>query len=263
MVSQDKLIKMGIRYTDSLFEEIINRLSQGVLTSDTLEEFLAQTKEYTTNNPLVSTGYDGTLLKLILQETNNHKFSRPSQKELTRVVIENNVGELIKNVGEDIKDSVRDIVKTGYNEGLPQEAIAENIRNEVSVIKNTRARAIARTEVARTATISDFIISKERGATHFYVECRNTACPVCKEAWHKGWTEENDATYNPSDKSAGGRGWIGDKIYSMGDTKMLPPIHPNCRCVPYFVKESDIPDGATVVKETPTTTQTTTTTEPL
>ena len=54
MVSQDKLIKDGIRYTDKLFDEISRRLEKGVLDSDTLEEFLRKTKEYTTNNPLVS-----------------------------------------------------------------------------------------------------------------------------------------------------------------------------------------------------------------
>ena len=63
MVSQDKLIKQGIQYTDALFEEIINRLNQGILYTDTLESFLEQTKEDTTANPLVSTGYDSTRLR--------------------------------------------------------------------------------------------------------------------------------------------------------------------------------------------------------
>ena len=247
MPSSDKLIKQGIRYTDKLFDEISKRLEAGVKSSDTLEAFLDATSEYTAKNPLISSGYDETMLRLILQETNNHKFSRPSQKELARVTIENYVGDLIVDVGEDIKDSVREIVKDGYNNNLSQDEIAANISNRVSVIKNKRARAIARTEVARTATVSDYIINKERGATHWYVECRNTACPVCKHAWHDGWTEENDSSFTPSDSSAGGKGWIGDKIYPMSDTSSLPPIHPNCRCVVYFVNEKDIPEKGVIV----------------
>lgn len=239
MPSQDKLIKAGIRYTDALFREIDNRLRQGVRTSDTLEAFLVKTKEYTTNNPLVTSGYMDRMLSIILQETNNHKFSRPTQKELTRITIENRVGEKIMDVGDDIKNSVRDIVKEGYNQGLSQDEIAEQISHRIGVIKNKRARAIARTEIARTATVSDYVISKERGATHFYVECRNTACPVCKKAWHSGWTEENDDTYTPHDKSAGGKGWIGDKTYKMSQTDKLPPIHVNCRCVAYFIKKEE------------------------
>ena len=155
MVSQDKLIKTGIKYTDALFEEIIRRLEQGILTSDTLEEFLEKTREHTSANPLVSSGYDSTMLNIILSETNNHKFSRPAQKQLVRVTIENYVGDLIRNVGEDIKKDVRDIVKEGYDNNFSQDEIAKNITEKVTRIKNTRARAIARTEIARTATTSD------------------------------------------------------------------------------------------------------------
>ena len=265
MPSQNKLIKQGIQYTDSLFDEISKRLEQGVRASDSLEAFLDKYNKAFPDkgNPLLALGYDTEMLKLILSETNNHKFSRPAQKELVRVTIESQVGDLIVDVGEDIKNSVRDIVKDGYDNNLSQDEIAANISSKVSAIKGRRARAIARTEIARTATISDYVINKERGATHFYVECRNTACPVCKEAWHKHWSKSNDESFTPSDSSAGGKGWIGDKVYSMSDTMMLPPIHPNCRCVPYFISEDDVPEGISVEKPTPKETTATTTTKPV
>ena len=206
MVSKDKLIKTGIKYTDELFDEIIRRLEKGVLDNDTLEAFLEATKEYTTNNPLVSTGYTDTMLALILAETNNHKFSRPSQRELTRVTIENYVGTLIANVGEDIKQTVRDIV-------------TKRISDEVEGIKNKRARTIARTEIARTATVSDYIIAKERGATYYTVNCRSTRCPICKKMY-----------CNTSETG-------GDVEYPIEDTSNLPPLHPNCRCSANFYKK--------------------------
>lgn len=239
MVSQDKLIKQGIKYTDSLFDEITKRLEQGVKASDTLEAFLDKYHKAfpDKDNPLITLGYDKEMLKIILSETNNHKFSRPAQKELVRVTIENRVGENIVDVGDEIRDSVREIVKDGYNNNLSQDKIAENISSKVSGIKNRRARAIARTEIARAATVSDYIINKEMGATHFYVECRNTACPICKAAWHKGWTIDSDDSFKPSDTSANGKGWIGDNLFSMNQTDKLPPIHPNCRCVPYFISD--------------------------
>ena len=214
MVSQSKLIKNGIRYTDALFKELDNRLQKGVEQSDTLEEFLEKTKDYTTSNPLVTTGYDKTLTNLVLAETNNHKFTRPAQKELARVTIENYVGNLISNVGEDIKADVRDIVKDGYNNKLPQDEIAKNISNKLDTIKNTRAKVIARTEIARTATCSDYIINKERGATKFVVDCRDTCCPLCEEVYN----------------------WKGIEYDMEEDIDMLPPYHPNCRCVPFFYK---------------------------
>lgn len=214
MPSQNKLIKQGIKYTDSLFEEISRRLALGIMQSDSLEDFLDKTSEFTMNNPLVLLGFQETLLKLILSETNNHKFSRPAQKELTRVTIENYVGDLITNVGEDIKANVRDIVKDGYNRNLSQNEIAENISKEIDFIKKKRARAIARTEIARTATVSDYIINKERGATHFKVDCRETCCKKC------------EAEYD----------WAGIE-FTIDETDKLPPLHPNCRCYAIFYKK--------------------------
>lgn len=219
MVSQSKLIKQGIKYTDALFKELDNRLAQGVKSSDTLEEFLDKTKPYTTNNPLVTTGYDAAMLNLILAETHNHKFTRPAQKELTRVTIENYVGDLITNVGEDIKQSVRDIVLEGYNKGLPQNEIASNISKQIETISNTRAKTIARTEIARTASVSDYIINKERGATHYVVDCRSTRCPVCQEEY--------------CDRSEIG----GDVEFDIDDISSLPPLHPNCRCEARYLKK--------------------------
>ena len=219
MPSQSKLIKQGIYLTDNVFDEIIQRVKKGVKSSDTLEHFLSKYKEYTNgngeNNPLVINGYKEKMLDIILKETNNHKFSRPSQKELVRVTIENRVGDLIVDVGDDIKTSVRDIIKEGYNKNLSQDEIAENITHRVGVIKNTRARVIARTEIARTATASDYVINKERGATHFTVDCRDTCCGICARDYNWGKIE-----------------------YTIDQVEMLPPRHPNCRCYAmFFIKE--------------------------
>ena len=220
MVSQAKLIKEGIRYTDALFLEISKRLANGVNQADTLEAFLEITKEYTTANPLVTSGYDTTMLKLILSETNNHKFTRPAQRELTRITIENYVGNLIRNVGEDIKASVRNIVREEYNKGSNPQKMAKRIHKEIDAINKKRARTIARTEVARTSTISEYVIAKEEGATHFTVSCRSTRCPKCKEKYCK-----NSQTG-------------GDVEYSIERTDMLPPLHPNCRCVAVFYNKN-------------------------
>lgn len=229
MPSQDKLIKQGIQYNDALFKEIIKRLEQGILTTDTLEAFLEATKEFTAKNPLISSGYNATMLRLILAETNNHRFSRPAQRELVRITIENYVGNLIVDIGEDIKETVRDVVKDGYNQGLSQYEIADNISKAVTTINNKRANVLARTEIARTATVSDYIINAERGATHFRVDCRGTCCEVCKHDYH----------------------W-GDVEYPISRTDMLPPRHPNCRCVPYFYDKNnpnDVPDSLTNARQ--------------
>ena len=219
MVSDEKLIKQGIKYTDALFKEIEKLLRQGVIQSDSLEAFLEQTKGYTTSNPLVTSGYDATMISLILAETNNHKFSRPAQKQLVRLTIEQYIGQLITNVGEDIKADVRDIVKEGYNNKLSQSEIADNISAKIQSIQKTRANVITRTEIARAATVSDYIINKERGATHFVVECRSTRCEKCEELYCKS-------------SQIGG-----DVEFTIDQVDMLPPLHPNCRCHAAFYKK--------------------------
>ena len=230
MPSKQKLIKQGIKYTDSLFDELSKRLEKGVKASDTLEAFLEKTAGYTSGNPLVESGYYDKMMKLILQETNNHKFSRPAQKELARVTIEQYIGDLITNVGEDIKNDVRDIVKQGYNDGLSRQEIAENISNKIESIGKTRANVIARTEIARTASVSDYIINKERGATYFTVGCRNTCCEKCALEYH--------GVDNPTVDNSSREFTQGTPVkFNMDQTDKLPPLHPNCRCYPIFYKK--------------------------
>ena len=219
MVSQSKLIKNGIKYTDALFGEISKRLADKCLVNDSLESFLEDTQEYTAQNPLVVSGYKDTLLNLILAETNNHRFSRPSQRELTRITIEEHVGNLITDVGEEIRQKIRTIVTEEYNQGSNPQKMAKRITDEINTIKNKRARTIARTEVARTSTISDYIIAKERGATHYTVDCRSTRCDKCK------------ALYCKTNKTGG------DVEFDIDDTDNLPPLHVNCRCSANFYKK--------------------------
>ena len=226
MVSEQKLIKSGIGYTDRLFDEIKKRLTSDISQYDSVEDYLAAHSEYVVSNPLTTTGYDMVMTKLIIQSLNNVKFSRQAQRKLTQLTIENAVGDLITNVGEDIKQSVRDIIKTGFEESKAPVDIAKDIENRIDVINKTRARAIARTEVKRTTTISNYIVSKERGADAYYVDCHPEACPLCEEYFGEG-------------KDAPGDNKGHDNIYPIDDTEHLPPVHPNCRCSATFIKQSD------------------------
>ena len=223
MVSDEKLIKQGIRYTDRLFEEIKRRLTRDIDKYDTVEDYLAAHSDYVISNPLVVSGYQETMTRLIMQSTNNVKYSRQAQRKLTQVVIENQVGNLITNVGEDIKTAVRDIVKTGFEEHKAPPEIAKDIETQVDTINSTRAKAIARTEVKRANTVSNYVVSKERGATAYYVDCHPEACELCVEYYGEGDNAPGDD-----------RGH--DNIYPIDDTEHLPPVHPNCRCSATFVK---------------------------
>lgn len=227
MVSDEKLIKHGIKYTDRLFEEIKRRLTRDIEKYDTVEEYLAAHEEYTVQNPLKTTGYDAVMTKLISQSVTNVKFSRQAQRKLTQVTIENAVGDLISNVGEDIRMSVRDIIKNGYAEKKAPIDIAKDIETKIDSINKTRARTIARTEVKRANTISNYIIANERGANAYYVDCHPEACPLCVEYYGEG-------------ENAPGNDRGHDIIYPIDDTEHLPPVHPNCRCSATFIRSDEV-----------------------
>ena len=243
MVSEQKLIKTGINYTDRLFNEIKRKVTQDLEHSDSLEQFLERTKDYTISNPLITTGYMGRMSQLVAQATYNTRFARASQRQLVRTVIQNQVGHLITNMGEDLKQNIRDVVKQGYDEGLHSREIAKNISKEIDTINNTRAKAIARTEVARTQTISDYIVAKEKGATSYSVVCRPDCCEYCAEIY----AELTDAEYTSLQEDVengnnDGRLIGGDKLFSMDNTDDLPPYHPNCRCSVNFNYDNERTD---------------------
>lgn len=261
MVSEDKLIKQGIRKTDAWFEQFKKRVNRDLSLCDTYEEFVERTSEYTISNILVTSGYADEMSSIVTKALNNHKFARASQRELLEQTINNNVGLLIQNVGEDIKETVRTVVKEGYDKGLGPREIGKNINKEIDTINNTRARTIARTEVKRTDTVANYVRHNSRGAIGFVVQCRPDCCPLCAETYDEEMTAEKQQETldyieeikahnkeHPDDKiddpllRGKGEALGGDVQFSMDDTDMLPPLHPNCNCTARYVYGTDDED---------------------
>lgn len=255
MVSEQKLIKQGIRKTDTWFEQFKKRIAHDLSLCDTYEEFIERTQAYTTGNILLTSGYADEMSNIVTTALNNHKFARASQRELIEQTINNNVGLLIQNVGEDIKETVRTVVKEGYDKGLSSREIGKNINKEIDTINNTRARTIARTEVKRTDTVATYVRHSSNGAIGFVVECRPDCCPLCAETYDEERTAEQQQEvldyikeledYNkgkPADEKIDdpllrgkGERLGGDVQFSMDETDMLPPLHPNCNCTAKYI----------------------------
>lgn len=249
MVDEDKLIRRGIRLTDAWFKQFKKQIEHDLRLCKTYEEFIERTKEYTTANILISSGYSAEMQELITQILNNHEFERASQRELLEQTINLNVAFLIQDVGDEIKQTVRDIVKRGYDEGSHPSVIAKEINISIDGINRKRARTIARTEVKRTDTIASYVQHKNDGAKGFTVQCRPDCCPLCAEDYaHKDpivqkqrldWINQvkrenkgKPKAEQIDDPLLHGKGeTIGGNVkFTMEDTDMLPPRHPNCRC---------------------------------
>jgi hypothetical protein len=218
---QEKLIKQAVKKNDVFFDRFKKRVERDIGSCKTYAQFVERTADYTTANILINSGYADDISSILTQVLNDHKYVRASQRQLLEETINAHVGLLIQDVGEAIKETVREVVKQGYDEGLHPTEIAKNITAKIDVINNTRARTIARTEVKRTDTVANYIRHKEKGATGFTVQCRPDCCELCQETY-----EDVDTTDKP---------YVGGDVdFTMDDTDMLPPLHPNCRCTAMF-----------------------------
>lgn len=214
MVSTDKLIKVGVKYSDKYFDDLIQYYIRTYNNNESLEEFLADLGEYGVSNPLDAGGFNDTLTNIICSSLNDIRFSRPAQKALMNNIIKQTTGELITNVGDTVRDSVRDIVTRGYNsKTLSNQKVADEISSTLTSINKKRARTIARTEIKRAQTTSNYVIAKERGANAYKYKCGAEPCNICK-------------------KDCG-------KVFPITDLQHLPPRHPNCTCGVTFYVDPD------------------------
>lgn len=220
----EKLIRNGIKYNDQLFDTILKRIEPHVYDSETYEEFLEKTAPFTVQNPLLTLGADEHAINSALLSIAGNKYSYEANRKLTEQAIQDTTAQLVTNVGEDVKQTIRDTMQKGFKENKLRQDIMKDLTQNVEAINNTRAKVIYRTEIKRAQTVSNYISAKERGANSFYCNC-NDPCPICDEQY-----------------DGGGRDSI---IYSMDEINMLPPVHPNCRCVAVFIKDDSIGDEST------------------
>lgn len=222
MALDDKLIHNGIKYTDRLFRTILKRIEPHVYDSETFEEFLEKTAPYTIENPMLTLGAIEHASNSVLLSVTGNKYSYEANRKLTEQAIQDTTAQLVTNVGEDIKQTIRDTIKEGFRENKLRQDIMKDLTQNVDAINNKRAKVIYRTEIKRAQTISNYISAKERGANAFYCNC-NDPCEICDDQYNGGGP--------------------GSMIYSMNDDiDMLPPspVHPNCRCSAVFIKDDDI-----------------------
>lgn len=198
----NKLIKLGVKTSDQYFKEISDEYSRLYTRASDYAEF----EQYYTYSPIetLMTGYTENMMNLVGQGISDIRFSRPAQQALFKTVINERVATLVTNVNEDTRESIRDIVKQSYRDGLSTKDVAKEITNTCDSINRTRGRTIARTEIKQAQTTANYIRAKERGANVYDYVCGHNPCDLC---------EEDCGSTFPID-----------------DLDHLPPRHPNCMC---------------------------------
>ena len=79
MASVDKLIKVGVKYSDKYFEDLKELYIRAYSNCMSFEEFLNETSDYSIGNPLDAGGFNETLTNLVASSINDIRFSRPAE----------------------------------------------------------------------------------------------------------------------------------------------------------------------------------------
>lgn len=140
----------------------------------------------------------------------SNKTPSATVKQLQETVKQSSM-EYITKLGEDYKKRAGKIVADGLrNKTMPSE-ISKQLSNELNI---TRARAdtIARTETMRAANLGSYSQAKRDGMTHYIIDNRAEACKYCQRS-------------------------VAGRVFSIEDTSFIPPLHPNCACIPVYFRD--------------------------
>lgn len=124
-----------------------------------------------------------------------------------------NTMDLVTNMGDDMKNDLREILAKNLEEGKGMRDTARDMENKVDEIDRTRAQSIARTETTNAKNLGNHYKYSEKGYQSFTVDFTSDACPDCIAAYD-------------------------GIVFSIDDVDMLPALHPNCMCNAIFHEET-------------------------
>jgi SPP1 gp7 family putative phage head morphogenesis protein len=139
--------------------------------------------------------------------------STSAQTKLLSEIITDNVAGFTTKLGNDIKADALKIIDNGIKSSSSASDIAFQLESQLEMTA-ARARAIARTETMRSSNTASYVQAKANGMTHYTVDYADDACDECVELYQ-------------------------DEVFSIDDQENIPPVHPNCRCVPVYFNDKD------------------------
>ena len=148
--------------------------------------------------------------------------------------------ELITNVSNDLRDSIKHHIFRGIAEGQSIHEVARAITDSglkpiegKTLSAYQRASLIARTEIARSMTTGRLQSYANYGVEKVKILTAgdDNVCPICLEAAH---VFNGEKTHDNI---------IGEKVYDLDKASDLIPFHPACRCsvIAHIEHYNDIP----------------------
>ena len=223
-----KQVNPNTKRMRQLMRDVRANVERRTRNSQDLDAWMENLSGYVGNN-CFSTGIHTTdaldIVNQIAGVVDQTSLPAGSNAEILKGTMAEKCYTMVTNVGEDIKNELRQIAVNGYNDRLTPQQLAKEMGNKIESLDKARCQAIARTETCRAANIGNYINAREMGAKSYSVICNDGCCEYCQEV------------YGTDD--AGG---VGEVIFDIEDTDSLPPFHPNCRCTPVW--SMDPPPGS-------------------
>lgn len=119
-------------------------------------------------------------------------------------------------------DMVSQTIRDNLGKPVQERVMPEQLAQEMSKVLNgnvSRSRMIARTETMRSLNLAGWAQNRAEGCTHFIVDNRAESCDECADEFE-------------------------GEVFTIDQIDMLPPIHPNCACVPSFFTSEEEAQGA-------------------
>lgn len=200
-ISQKELQAIIRTYKDpAQIEQILRALIQrGFIVTDQNMELLNQFKQNI-----------GTAFEIGLQGGTTAPGGVTSIIQTTMI---DSVMNYVTRMDTSLKQELGQILAEGYiQKRMPVETV--RLMTEKVGISKARAGMIARTETMRSSNIANWTQAKTGGAKYFIVDHRAAACKHCIKLFS-------------------------NNIFKIDETRFIPPIHPNCACVPIFFHEKE------------------------
>lgn len=153
--------------------------------------------------------------------------TRPIHAQTLRDLYQRTYGNL-QDISEDAVPQIREVLTTGFSEGVGPKEMARRLTKELRNIQKTRAEALARTETIN-AHAQSAIRTYEQAGVNVVSHVRwdsasdDRVCPFCDRLDGVAITLDEAKTEAVS--------WAVEPDWKPQTWRLAPPAHPQCRCV--------------------------------
>lgn len=129
-------------------------------------------------------------------------------------VLSDTASSFVSKLGETLKQDILATIQKGTAD--PEKQFNDIVYDVQTLLDNKtyEATRIVRTETMRSTNSAAYIQARSEGKKFWTVDNRDEACELCVDEYE-------------------------GQVFSIDDTAMLPPLHPNCACVPDFFDNED------------------------